>query len=217
MKLLGKHKIREILRAYRPLICFPTQLRDAEIVILEMEPQIRTIRWAEQFVKKPSVTYTYCWQLPYLQFFYTCGYLGIASSPISIDYELGYDCFYRSPLPNVFDSGFVCQKKAKNLNDAIGIFFGSYFEPPGNWILPSKFLILAGWDYNSKSPTSVNYSVALSEWWQQKSKDDPDFVLSINFIEMGRLYCANANFPGSLLPFLQGVERKSREEETRPY
>ena len=216
MKLLGRHKIGEVLRAHRPLFSFPTDLRDAEIVVVEMEPQMRTIRWAERGALgrryPPPKIYTHCWQLPYLQFFYTCGYLGVAADCRSkaIDYELGYDYFYRSPLPNVFDSGFVCQKRAENLNDAISIFFGSCFEPPGNWVLVSQFLTLAGWECNDrKKQLMLLISEALGNWWEQKSKNDPDFVRAVDFSEMGKVYWPDCpRQGGSLVPFLREVGRQ---------
>jgi hypothetical protein len=145
-----------------------------KVVLGEMEPQLRMIRW-----RLYTREYHYRLQLPYLQFLYWKHQIGVSAS--SEPFELG-DTFNLPPLPNVFHSGLCCQALTHNLEEAITVFLGSHFEIPFAW-KPCWWFGEAQLDL--QPPTNRSHTelemLEWSEWfgkaWEAKSLSDPDFVL----------------------------------------
>jgi hypothetical protein len=188
MRIIAEITVGELLESYPEwaLSCVPNKHREEmplvikqnwndKVVLGEMEPQLRMIRW--RFYNRE---YHYRLQLPYLQFLYWRYQIGVSAS--SEPFELG-DTFNLPPLPNVFHSGLCCQALTHNLEEAITVFLGSHFEIPFAW-KPCWWFGEATLDVrkpdNAKGP-SVSEMLEWSEWfgkaWEAKSLSDPDFVL----------------------------------------
>jgi len=145
---------------------------DSELVLAEMEPVVRRIRWSGDH------SYSYEWQFPYLQFMYCDGWLGVAASSKPWQPPLP---LYTAPFPNVYLSGRVCQDHTRDLEDAVAIFFGSHFETPMNWTNCRDFATLAG-TYNLRRGYVQN-SIDLSNFWQE----NPNFILDFDWSKMGEV------------------------------
>jgi len=151
----------------------PDYVQESEIVIVELPPQRRLIRInCGQLLETVNVP------LPYLQslFFFDAIAVAASSSP----HKLGrHFCF--SPFSNVYESGMCCQEKAKNVIDAITIFFGSSFDPPSHWkpsmIFAKNYLDLP-W---SNSPTT--YYREFCHRWSALEIDD---MLKVKWKELGK-------------------------------
>jgi hypothetical protein len=102
-----------------------------QITIAEMDPCVRRVR------VNMGDTYSFSWQLPRLILMFCEGFLGMAT--INDEKWSPESRLYLPPFPNVYHSGKVCQKRAQDLNDAIAIFCGSYFDPPLDWNSCSSF------------------------------------------------------------------------------
>jgi hypothetical protein len=121
-------------------------------------------------------------QLPYLQFLYWRHQIGVSAS--SEPFEFG-DTFKLPPLPNVFNSGLVCQPLTRSLEEAVTVFLGSYFEMPFAW-KPCWWFSEAQLNLHRPSPDNGGrftdrkmweWSKSFGEAWESKSLSDPDFVL----------------------------------------
>jgi hypothetical protein len=152
-----------------------------EIVILEQEPQRRTIRWCDHEEVNPQIR-THHIPLPYIQFIYFNGHLAIGCS--SKPHKMG-GYFRHPPLSNVYASGKVCQERAIDLDSAIVEFYASKFDPPWRWPQPRRFAseIL---DFHYKTllecyPTNTAktlWNIGVFERWEQMSIDD---ILSVDW------------------------------------
>jgi hypothetical protein len=146
---------------------------DCELTFAEIEPVVRRIRWFTE-----TKVHTYSLQFPYLQLMYCEGWLGMGirrepwKPPLSL---------YAAPFPNIYASGRVCQTQAKNLEDAVATFFGSYFELPMDWSNCRDFAILAG-IYDDQKGFLTN-SRKLFEYWEA----NPDFILDFDWSKMGKV------------------------------
>jgi hypothetical protein len=146
-----------------------------EIVILEQEPQRRTIRWYDDEASRPKVR-TYHIPLPYIQFIYYNNGLSVAGS--SRPHKIG-KLFRHTPLSNVYSSGKVCQKRAVSLDSAIHEFYGSKFDPPWRWPEPRRFardiLKLDHKQLLEEYPPTVAremWNIEVYRRWEQLSVDD---------------------------------------------
>jgi hypothetical protein len=152
-----------------------------EIVIVEQEPQRRTIRWYDEEESRPKLR-TYHIPLPYIQFIYFNCSLAIACS--SKPHRIGR-FFRHTPLSNVYVSGKVCQAKAFELDSVIHVFYGSKFDPPWRWPQPRQFAYNV-LDFHYK-PLLEDYpqhkaktlwNIGMYERWEQLSVDD---MLSVDW------------------------------------
>jgi hypothetical protein len=203
MRIIAEQKVGDICNHH-----WARKLFDYTIVFTEMEPQLRTIRVR---MTKDRLN-TYSWQLPFLQFFFCNGYLGVAGSGKSYQAE---HLLFRSPLPNVYNSGLVCQDMAADLDEAITIFFGSVFENPVNWNTCAAFA-----KFGLGIPIYDDYKAwphRFCETWERLSKTDPEFILRVNWWEMKVLSRVPFNSAfcdheltrrGSLDPFLYHMKMK---------
>jgi len=153
-------------------------LCDQELIIAEAEPQLRTIRW----VAEDCTQQVHRWQLPYLQFLFFGGKLGLAAS--KAPYTHGHP-FYLPPLPNVYEDGLVCQGLTRNFESALVMFYSSRFTSPMLWDHPIRFKRAA-------SPKHFPYEkmpdIKFADKWQEWSlSDDPLQMYDFNWEEMGRL------------------------------
>jgi hypothetical protein len=157
---------------------WPRYAGDFRFVMTELEPSVRTIRfkWHEDKKRYKDVQ----WNLPYLQFLFCQtqfklgskwprSALGVAAS--EKPFEMGNSLQY-GPFPNVYDSGFVCQGTAPNIEEAIAIFFGSRFDNPFDWgigyLFNDNFLGVGTHDVEA-------YIDGIAECYPQKFKWDAGY------------------------------------------
>jgi hypothetical protein len=120
--------------------------------MVELEPSVRTLKFSldEDECDWPSKQ-TYAWHLPYLQFLFSDPWLGVGAS--TKPFKLGKK-LRMSPLPNIYESGLVCQEETHSIEDAIATFFGSTFESPGSW-WPCRWFARIAFDYINDFQDSV--------------------------------------------------------------
>jgi hypothetical protein len=167
-------------------------LCDQDLLIVEVEPQIRTIRWTEEI----GTVHTHQWQLPYLQFLFFAEMLGLAAS--KAPYTMGSP-FYLAPLPNIYEDGRVCQGFSKTFESALVKFYSSRFTCPMAWDSCIRFKRAT---YSSGPPTFFPYEklkdVEFADRWQELSlSDDPLAMFDFNWEEMGRLEKYRRGWPPS--------------------
>jgi hypothetical protein len=106
------------------------------------------------------------WPLPYMQFAFFLNYLAVyfSSSP-----KESLEGLCLTPFPNQYEDALVCQDRAKNIEEAISIFFGSPFESPACWNGPVGF---ADKGLNLKVAPSPPFSMGFSDAWEKLSVDD---------------------------------------------
>jgi hypothetical protein len=196
-------------------------LCDQDLLIVEVEPQVRTIRWTEE----NGTTHAHQWQLPYLQFLFFAEMLGLAAS--KAPYAMGSP-FYLAPLPNVYDDGRVCQGFSKTFESALVSFYSSRFTAPLAWDSCIRFKRAA-------SPAFFPYDktkdlVFANKWQALSLSDEPLAMFDFNWEEMGRLehYSPRSGWPpssglgalGSIEEFIMAAARHIKlygywQEKTR--
>jgi hypothetical protein len=138
------------------------------IEVVEIEPSRRTFRF-----DAGREYHTANWPLPYMQFAFFLNHLAVyfSSTPKesltatpSSDQEL---CL--TPFPNQYEDGLVCQQTAKNIEEAIAIFFGSPFEGPACWAGPVAF---ASRGLKLNPSPSLPFNEMFSDAWEKLSVDD---------------------------------------------
>jgi hypothetical protein len=159
MRKLLKTTIGEL---YNPV---PDQLFIVDhetIEVVEIEPQRRTFR----FDAGPGGYHTANLPLPYMQFAFFLNHLAVyfSSSP-----KESLEGLCLTPFPNQYEDGFVCQEHAKNIEEAISIFFGSPFESPACWNGPVWF---ADRGLKLKASPSLPFTTSFIEAWEKLSVDD---------------------------------------------
>jgi hypothetical protein len=117
---------------YKESYSWMSKAADAPLKIVELEPQIRTLRFGVAYDNTNNLKgkARFSVPLPYVQFFYFKGYLGVAAS--GKPYKLGDD-FYDSPFPNTYATGKVCMGECSSLEGALSVFFWSGFDSPCEW------------------------------------------------------------------------------------
>jgi hypothetical protein len=166
--------------------------KDRTLVIAEMDPCVRMIRWGT-----PHDTFSYQWQMPRLILMYCDGFLGVTVtndaewSPTSI--------LHAPPLPNVYSSGKVCQPRAKNLDDAVAILFGSYFDVPLRWwqieILNDRLFKVEG--LNGETRYGRAWNDRLSSFYEKH----PEMILNYEW-PSGLTLGDRSQFKGTMIPFI---------------
>jgi hypothetical protein len=158
--------------------CVADYLCDQDLLIVEVEPQIRTIRWTEE----NGTTHAHQWQLPYLQFLFFAEMLGLAAS--KAPYVMG-SSFYLAPLPNIYDDGRVCQGFSKTFESALVKFYSSRFTNPMAWDSCVRFKRAAS---SAVFPYEKLKDIEFANRWQEFSlSDDPLAMFDFDWEEMGRL------------------------------
>jgi hypothetical protein len=170
--------------------------RDRNFVVAEMDPCVRRIRWAG----KSKEDYSYLWQMPRLILMYCEGFLGVA---VTNDKEWKpTSVLHLPPLPNVYSTGKVCQSRAKDLEEAVAILFGSYFDVPLRW-----------WqmDYLNnqlyKVPSlhgETQYGRGWNDRFSKFYEKHPEMVLNYQWPEALALGDSH-RFRGMMIPFIQHI------------
>ena len=186
MRIIAETTISDLLEVYplwedwvigkenREMPTLLTRCGNDRVVIGELEPKQRIIRW-----RFGSKRYHHRVQLPYLQFLYWKYQIGASAS--SKPFELG-DTFKLPPLPNVFNSGLVCQPLTNNIEEAITVFLGSYFEMPYSWkpcwwFAEEHMNIKQPFNMDTTDKNMLDWSKSFGETWESLSLSDPDFIL----------------------------------------
>ena len=176
---------------------------NAEIQIVEMEPQRRTIRWRKENCM--TSYHTYNWPFPYLQFIFFCGQIGVAAS--SKPHQLGQK-FNHASFPNVYFSGLVCQDLCPTLDQALVYFFGSSFDSPYRWAQP-RGLARELFDMKKLAHPSKTAQQKWNFSYSERLQDlSVDAMLSFNWTLMGPLgqWDTTMEQPlGNLWPFYKNV------------
>jgi hypothetical protein len=185
----------------RPIVSldFLRRVADDTLTIIEVEPQFRTLRFSVAYDSSNNLKgkARFCVPLPYLQFFYLKGYLGVAAS--GKPYKLGDD-FYDSPFPNTYATGKVCMGEVPTLERAISIFYWSGFDSPCEWDTSKN--VAAAFSQGCHTYPEAD---SFLQKWSELSIDD---MLNCPWIDnvLGRDYCfenpAKDNLIGNVTPFL---------------
>jgi hypothetical protein len=202
-----KGKVGEYFSEF-PAFDSQPEWRDMPLEIIELAPQRRTIRWVDINNKK----YTSNLPLPYMQFIFSrradCpenGRIAVAFS--SEPHKLGRQ-FYQTAFPNTEHTGMVCQQSALTIEEAIAIFFGSYFENISLFGHCRKFSQIAGFPHY--------YGKGEDEWyylcWEEL---DEELMCAVDWEGMGNLAGYNSDSQmalhqkggqiGEITPFLSQV------------
>jgi hypothetical protein len=161
-----------------PALSSQTDWKDMPLEIIELPPQRRTIRWVDT-KNCPHISNL---PLPYVQFLFSRrtdspehGRLGVAFS--SKPHQLGQQ-FCHTAFPNTEYSGMVCQRSAPTIEEAIAVFFGSYFESVSLFGRCRKFSEIAGFP--------PFYGNGEDEWyylcWEEL---DEELMCTIDWEDMG--------------------------------
>jgi hypothetical protein len=202
-----KGKVGEYFSEF-PALSDQTDWTHMPLEIIELPPQRRTIRWVDIHKKK----YTSNLPLPYMQFIFSrradCpegGRIAVAFS--AKPHQLGQQ-FYHTAFPNTEFSGMVCQDSAATVEEAVAVFFGSYFENISLFAHCRKFSQLAGFP--------PFYGNGEDEWyylcWEEL---DEELMCAVDWDGMGNLagYQSDSQMAGfekggqigEITPFLSQV------------
>jgi len=166
-------------------------------VILDTEPQVRTIRFLPRplYEAAKGLEKSYLLAFPKMRFAFWSDAIAVAF--------VQDETYFVPMLPNVHNNGLVCmgldfsQERTrefvcKNAEDAIrhlGIFWASQFDiyPRTTWKgidhLGVKFASLFG-----EGRVGINYSPARAfHIWQEETRKDPDFINHIEFLPAYKL------------------------------
>ena len=182
MRTIAEGTVAEVFKAFDPsqwtpdpfdrdpyeFLAFSAIQREA-FKVVELEPQRRTLKFQMAYQAEDRGKKRLNVPLPYLQFFFFRGYLGVAAS--GEPYKPGDD-FYASPFPNTYATGKVCLGEAANrvvmtLEKALTLFFWSGFDNPCEWDLSIDFAASMGQPCNTYPEAD-----AFLNLWSGLSVDD---------------------------------------------
>jgi len=196
-----KGKVGDYLAEF-PVLRSQTEWKQMPLEIVELPPQRRTIRWVDIDDHKRVSNLP----LPYVQFLFSkradCpndGRLGVAFS--SEPHKLGQQ-FYHTAFPNTEYTGMVCQRSAPTIEDAIAVFFGSYFESISLFGRCRKFSEIAGFPpYCGKGEDEWYYLC-----WEEL---DEELMCAVDWNGMGNFSGYTGDDPtlpiGNIVGFLNQV------------
>jgi len=146
----------------------------SEIIIVEFEPQIRTIKLDipcdDEVDSKLGIPgcgkFVYTLAFPYMQFVFCEKTLAVSmrNKPAR---SYG-DTSLIPPLPNIYDNGQLCQPRAVSLEDAIHVFWSSTFKIDEVW---------------SGVASLLKTELVWYDNWATMTKNDPEKALKYQWDE----------------------------------
>ena len=165
----------------------PLRPSKSEVTIVEFEPQIRTVKLlvppeSQRPVPVPvrCGKYIHTLVFPYIQFTYCQKSIsvGMRNKPATSFRDL----LFVPPLPNIYDSGQLCQPQGESLEEAIDVFWQSTFQVDDEWggifsLKRSEFKWYGPWE----KMTRDNPEQALNYQWDEDilvEEDVESFIIT---------------------------------------